>query len=473
MIFPVILSGGSGTRLWPLSRIDSPKQFLSLAGGKPMIVETAARISGPEFAAPLIVAGDSHRFHVAATMADADIDLEALILEPAPRSTAPAIALAAFYFANKHPQAIMLCCPADHVIGNPDEFRRAVLEARPAAEAGALVVFGIEPTGPETGFGYIRRGAPWRGDSTTLFDVDGFVEKPAQARAEEMIASGSHYWNAGIFLMRASAYLAELKRLQPDIHDACANAMHGAVPDLDFIRPEASAFEKCPSDSIDYAVMEHTDAAVVAPVKLDWSDIGSWNALYENTDADENGVVRIGDVMARDAANSYVRAESRLVACIGVRDLAIVETADAVLVAARDQAQDVKHIFDALSANNRREAAHHIHVDRPWGSFETLALGSRFQVKRIIVKPGGVLSLQKHHHRSEHWIVVEGTATVTIGEMVQLISENESVYIPLGEMHRMENPGKFPLVLIEVQTGSYLGEDDIVRFEDLYQRVAD
>ncbi len=469
MIYPVLLSGGTGSRLWPLSRTDSPKQFLSLSGEKPMIVETALRVSGRGFADPLIVAGDGHRFHAAACMADAGIELEALILEPVGRSTAPAIALAAHYLMARDPGAVMLCCPADHAIANPQEFRSAVKMALPAAQEGSLVVFGIEPTGPETGFGYIRKGEPCA--INTLFKVESFEEKPDRERAEEMLAEGGYFWNAGIFLMQASTFLEELQRLQPDIFEATKRAMQQARPDLDFIRPDAKSFKACPSLSIDYAVMEHTALAVVAPVKLQWSDIGSWNALHDNGAADEFGVVQLGDVMTVDTSDTYIRSESRLVACIGVSGLAVVETADAVLVANRNNAQDVKKIFDRLAKENRREAVHHNHVERPWGSFETLALGSRFQVKRIIVKPGGILSLQKHHHRAEHWVVVEGTANVTVGENVRLISENESTYIPLGEIHRLENPGKFPLVLIEVQTGSYLGEDDIVRLEDVYKRI--
>ncbi len=471
MIYPVLLSGGTGSRLWPLSRTDNPKQFLSLTGKKPMIVDTALRVSGPGFAKPVIVAGEGHRFHAAACMADAGIELEALILEPMGKSTAPAIALAAHYLVAKDPEAVVLCCPADHVITNPDLFHQSVRQAQSAAIAGALVTFGITPGGPKTGFGYIRQGARINNGTDDIYQVDGFVEKPDRTTAKEMLEQGGHLWNAGIFLMRASSYLAELKRLQPEIFETTRDAMQNSQPDLDFIRPDASVFETCPSLSIDYAVMEHTNLAVVAPVELSWSDIGSWDALYENGVADNNGVVAHGDVMAGDATDSYIRAESRLVACIGISNLAVIETADAVLVASRSRAGEAKDIFNRLSAENRREAAHHIHVDRPWGSFETLALGSRFQVKRIIVKPGAVLSLQKHHHRAEHWVVVEGTANVTIGNDVTLVSENQSTYIPLGEIHRLENPGKFPLVLIEVQTGSYLGEDDIVRLEDVYKRI--
>jgi mannose-1-phosphate guanylyltransferase/mannose-6-phosphate isomerase len=403
-------------------------------------------------------------------MAEANIELEALILEPVGRSTAPAIALAAHHMIKKDPEAVILCCPADHVIANPSVFVDVVTMALPAAQKGALVIFGIEPGKPDTGFGYIRQGKSL--DSTNkLFEVDGFVEKPDLQAAKNMLEIGGHLWNAGIFLMRADAYLDELKRLQPKIYEATRIAMRDAGPDLDIIRPAIDAFAACPSLSIDYAVMEHTDKALVAPARLQWSDIGSWDALYENGSADKDGVVSIGDVIMQQVKNTYIRSESRLVACVGVSDLAIVETADAVLVAHRDQAQNVKQIYEKLAAKNRREAMHHTHVDRPWGSFETLALGPRFQVKRIIVKPGGILSLQKHHHRAEHWIVVEGTANVTIGEEVRLISENQSTYIPLGEVHRLENPGKFPLVLIEVQTGSYLGEDDIIRLEDVYKRV--
>jgi mannose-1-phosphate guanylyltransferase/mannose-6-phosphate isomerase len=478
MITPVILSGGTGSRLWPLSRSDSPKQFLALHGDEPMIVETVRRTCGPDFAPAIVVAGEAHRFHVAACMAGAGLELAALILEPAARSTAPAIALAALQAIenrqNAEDASLILCCPADHVIGDVPAFLQAIKAARAAAENGSIVTFGITPSRPETGFGYIRKGAVINADATAdpVYRVDSFVEKPDKAKADTMLADGLHLWNAGIFLMRADVYLTELEAHAPAIASAARNAMAKSVNDLDFIRPDIQSFENCPSLSIDYAVMEKTSLAAVIPVDPQWSDIGSWDALFATGNPDEHGVVSRGDVITHGVTNAYLRGSNRMIACVGVSNIAVVDTPDAVLVVGRDQAQDVKHIFDRLKSEGRRETVHHTHVDRPWGSFDTLALGDRFQVKRIVVKPGGILSLQKHHHRAEHWVVVAGTARVTVGESVSLLSENQSTYIALGEVHRLENPGKVPAVLIEVQTGSYLGEDDIIRLEDLYNREA-
>ncbi|MEM7301381.1 MAG: mannose-1-phosphate guanylyltransferase/mannose-6-phosphate isomerase [Pseudomonadota bacterium] len=470
MTTPVILSGGTGSRLWPLSRSDNPKQFLNLHGDAPMIVETARRTRGDGFNDPIIVAGEAHRFHAAAAMADAEISLSALILEPAARSTAPAIALAAHLVNRQDPDGLILCCPADHVITDPGVLLSAIEEAKQAAQEGYLVTFGIAPDRPETGFGYVEQGDQL--SQSAVHVVRSFVEKPDRAGAEAMLENGGFLWNAGIFLMKASTYLEELKAFEPEIYSASAAAMDDAINDMDFIRPSIPAFKACPNVSIDYAVMERTDKAAVIPVALNWSDIGSWDAMLKLGDKDSDGNVLLGDVVGHGMENSYVNAQSRLVACVGTRDLAIVETPDAVLVADRSVTQNVKHIFDQLKAQGRREAVHHTRVERPWGSFETLALGQRFQVKRIIVKQGGTLSLQKHHHRSEHWVVVEGTARVTVGSEARLLAENESVYIPLGEVHRLENPGKVPVVLIEVQTGTYLGEDDIIRLEDIYNREA-
>jgi mannose-1-phosphate guanylyltransferase/mannose-6-phosphate isomerase len=470
-IYPVILSGGAGTRLWPLSRAVLPKQLLPLVSDKTMLQETALRVADwPELMAPVVVCGNEHRFLVAEQMREIGVAPLGILLEPAGRNTAPAVAAAAHFLAAIDPQAVMLVLPADHVIDNRDAFAAAVKRAALMVEEGALATFGIVPQGPETGYGYIHRGVAVEG-SDGCYQVDRFVEKPDRATAQEFLRDGGYYWNSGMFLFRAERFLAELIRFRPEIAAATEAAVRLGYSDLDFCRLHEDSFNACPSDSIDYAVMEHTEHAVVVPADIGWSDVGSWSALWEVQRRDGEGNTQRGDVYLDGVANSLVRAESRIVAVIGVRDLVIVETPDAVLVAHKDQVQRVKQVVEHLKSKQRTEHLHHTKVYRPWGHYEGIDSGDRFQVKRITVKPGEKLSLQMHHHRAEHWVVVSGTARVTCGETISLLSENESTYIPIGMNHRLENPGKVPLHIIEVQSGSYLGEDDIVRFEDIYQRA--
>jgi mannose-1-phosphate guanylyltransferase/mannose-6-phosphate isomerase len=467
MLVPVILSGGAGTRLWPLSRELYPKQLLPLVGEHTMLQDTVLRLAGLEAAPAVVVCNESHRFLVAEQLRVINAPPQAIVLEPVGRNTAPAIALAAHAaLAAAGPEALLLVLPADHVIRDAAAFRKAVEVAIVAARAGNLVTFGVVPKSPETGYGYIRRGAAagkaWR--------IERFVEKPVQARAEEFLASGEYYWNSGMFVFAARRYLDELQRLAPDIAAACERAIGAAARDLDFTRVDAAAFAECRSESIDYAVMEKTSAAVVVPLDAGWSDVGSWSSLHDACPQDADGNVRKGDVLTEDTQGCYLYAESRLVAAVGLRDHVVVETKDAVLVAPRDRVQDVKALVAQIKQRGRSEHLLHREVFRPWGSYDSLDNGERFQVKRLVVRPGGVLSLQLHHHRAEHWVVVSGTARITRGEEVFLLEENQSTYIPIGVRHRIENPGKIPLHIIEVQSGGYLGEDDIVRFEDQYGR---
>jgi len=467
MLTPVLLSGGVGTRLWPVSREGRPKQFLPLAGSLSMLQQTCTRVDGLDAGAPIVVCNDAHRFLVAEQLRDINAAPSALILEPAGRNTAPAIALAAIRALDSDPDAVLLVLPADHFIGDTDAFTEAVSRALPVAQQGRLVTFGVQPLGPETGYGYVRCGDAI---AEGVAELAEFVEKPDLETAQGYLSAGNYFWNSGMFLFRADRYLELLQTHQPAMHEACADAMAGATVDLDFLRPDPDAFLRSPADSIDYAVMEHTDAGAVATLDCGWSDIGAWSALWEVGEADTCGNVVEGDVLALDTRNSYLRSENRLLATAGVSDLVVVETADAVLVADRNQVQGVKDIVAALKAQGRSEATVHQRVFRPWGSYESLIVAERFQVKRIVVNPGQKLSLQKHFHRAEHWIVVSGTAEVTRGEAVFTLGEDESTYIPLGTLHRLVNPGKIPLELIEVQSGSYLGEDDIVRYEDVYGR---
>ncbi len=466
-LVPVLLSGGSGTRLWPLSREAYPKQFLPLAGARTLLQETWLRLQGLDVAAPLAVANEAHRFIVAEQLREVDGTPAALLLEPQGRNTAPAIAVAALEALRLHGgEAVLLVLPTDHVVRDAAAFRAAVETALPAARAGRLVTFGIVPHAPETGYGYIQ-AAPGEG----VRAVVRFVEKPDAARAAQYLAAGGYYWNSGMFLFGAQRYLQELERLQPAILASCRAALDGARRDTDFLRLDAAAFAGCPADSIDYAVMEKTTDAAVLAVDIGWSDLGSWSALWQVGEKDARGNAHCGDVLALDCRDTYAWSERRLVALVGLEDTVVVDTDDALLVARKDRVQQVKDIAQQLKRQQRSEAIWHRKVYRPWGSYDSIDAAERFQVKRITVKPGGTLSLQMHHHRAEHWVVVRGTARVTRGEEVFLLGENESAFIPLGTRHRLENPGKVPLELIEVQSGSYLGEDDIVRFEDQYGRT--
>ncbi|WP_448096578.1 mannose-1-phosphate guanylyltransferase/mannose-6-phosphate isomerase [Luteibacter yeojuensis] len=470
MIVPVILSGGSGTRLWPLSRKNRPKQFLALVGDTTLFQQTVQRTGKlGNTSAPIVVCSEDHRFTVAEQLQELGITGSAILLEPAARNTAPAIALAAMHAVQKDPDAVLLVLPADHLIGDETSFVEAVKRAAPLAMQDWLVTFGIRPEAPETGFGYIKRA---EAVSDSGFKVAQFVEKPNAETAAKYIESGDFDWNSGMFLFKASRYLEELQEYSPRIHAATAKVFASAQPDLDFVRFDKATMAEVPDDSIDYAVMEKTDSAAVVPVSCRWSDIGSWSALWDTADKDPDGNATNGDVIALDTRNTLVRTHDRhMVATIGLDDVVIVTTPDATLVATRDKVQDVKKIVDNLGNAGRSEHLAHRQVYRPWGSYDSIDMGERFQVKRIIVKPGSVLSLQMHHHRAEHWIVVSGTAEVTCGEKVFLLTENQSTYIPLGVTHRLRNVGKVPLELIEVQSGSYLGEDDIVRFEDVYGRA--
>ncbi len=469
MLIPVILSGGSGTRLWPLSRTLYPKQFLPLAGRRTMFQQTVARaMAVPGAQAPVILCNEEHRFLVAEQLRQISV-AATIVLEPLGRNTAPAAAVAALHAAGLAQDALTMVLPADHVIADEGAFARAVSAAVPAAQAGRLVTFGILPAHPETGYGYIKMGEELAGQDGVRA-VSAFREKPDLATAQAYVDSGEYIWNSGIFLFSAKTYLDELSRHAPKIVESCRAALERARRDMDFTRLDKEAFTACQDDSIDYAVMEKTRLAAVVPMDAGWSDVGSWRALWEIARRDGAGNAFHGDVVAQDTRDTYVRAEGRLVTTVGVTDLVVVETSDAVLVAAKDKVQDVKKVVDTLKKAGRSEATIHRKVYRPWGSYEGIDLGQDFQVKRITVNPGSTLSLQMHHHRAEHWIVVRGTARITKGDQEILLSEDQSTYIPLGTTHRLNNPGKIPLELIEVQTGSYLGEDDIVRLEDVYGR---
>jgi mannose-1-phosphate guanylyltransferase / mannose-6-phosphate isomerase len=471
-IVPIILCGGSGTRLWPMSRGGYPKQYLKLTSTLSLVQQTAKRLEGVDgIAAPIIVTNNEQRFLVAEQMRQTGVQPSAIVLEPFGRNTAPAIAVGAQLAIRDAGDALLLVLPSDHVILNEQVFVEIVQAASKVAADNQLVTFGIEPTSAHTGYGYIRAGASFDGEARA-HSVQAFVEKPDAATAGRFLSEGGYYWNSGMFMLKASTYLDELARHAPEIAEASAVSVERAKVDHDFIRIDAEAFERCPNVSVDYAVMEKTDrAAVIAAADLGWSDIGSWSALADIAEKDDAGNALLGDVFADDMSNSYVRAEHRMVAAIGLDNVVIVETADAVLVAHRDRAEDVKKIVQRLNDSGRQESVTHRRVVRPWGAYEGIDQGSRFQVKRIVVNPGAQLSLQMHHHRAEHWIVVKGTALVTNGGTESILSENQSTYIPLGVTHRLRNPGRIPLELIEVQSGSYLGEDDIVRFEDTYGRV--
>jgi mannose-1-phosphate guanylyltransferase/mannose-6-phosphate isomerase len=471
-IHPVILCGGSGTRLWPMSRGGYPKQYLALTGEHTLVQQTALRLKDiANVTAPIVVTNNEQRFLVAEQLRSIDVKSSAIVLEPASRNTAPAIAAAALLALRESPEALLLVLPSDHVIAGEAAFVKAAADAAHIAQDGYLVTFGITPTEPHTGYGYIRSGQKLV-DDTQTFAVDAFVEKPDAAKAEGFLAEGGYFWNSGMFMLKASTYMEELRRFEPEIARQAEVSLEAAQRDNDFTRLEAASFAASPNISIDNAVMEKTQrAAVVAVSDLGWNDIGSWTALADIANRDAQGNALLGDVLTDGVTNSYIRSEHRLVAAIGMDNVVIVETADAVLVAHRDRAQDVKKIVAKLNELGRHESVTHRRVVRPWGSYEGIDSGDRFQVKRIVVNPAAQLSLQMHHHRAEHWIVVKGTAVVTNGDKEIILTENQSTYIPLGVTHRLLNPGKLPLELIEVQSGAYLGEDDIVRLADGYGRA--
>lgn len=465
-IVPVILCGGSGTRLWPLSRESHPKQFVNLGDGRTLFKDTLKRIKAiPEIAEPIAICNEAHRFFATEEMKELDVRGQ-LILEPAPRNTAPAIALAAHALKDQD-DVLMLVLPADHYLENSQEFADAILSAVRLARAGKIVAFGVTPDTPATGYGYIRQGSKYADG----FEIAEFVEKPSRERAEAMLASGEYYWNAGIFMMSPQTYLQELENNAPDIAKACAKAMIKASRENGYLRPGEEAFLASPEDSIDYAVMEKTQNAAMMPLNIKWSDLGSWEAFFQQADKDEANNAIQGDVLVDGAHDCYLHSSGRLLTAVDVENLMIVETSDAVVVAHRQEGQKIKDIVNSLKKSGRYHYKQHPLVYKPWGSYEILALGDRFQVKRLIVNPGESLSLQYHHHRAEHWVIVSGTAQIGLDETEKLYTENQSVYIPIGCRHQLHNPGKVPLVLVEVQSGGYLGEDDIVRVKDNYGRI--
>ena len=474
MIIPVVLCGGSGTRLWPLSRSNVPKQFLPLVDEYSMFQNTLRRLNGIEVSRPIVLCNQEHRFMAAEQLRELDIAPLAIMLEPEGRNTAPAIAVAAQQALKVDSNPLLLVLPADHHVEDIPVFGQVVLRGRQLAEQGSLVTFGIVPQHPETGYGYIKKGpvipVSQEEGLPEAFQIDRFVEKPDLDTAREYLRTGQYCWNSGVFLFQAERYQQELKRYAPEIDTACQEAFDRAEVDLDFLRLDPKAFGSCPDLSVDYALMEKTEQGVMVSMDAGWSDLGSWDALWKVKAKDTAGNVSMGDVLTHDVQGSFLQANSRLLAVVGVREHIVVETADAIMVAPKHRVQDVKQLVSSLKRSKRPEASTHKKVYRPWGTYETMDLEERFQVKRITVKPGAKLSLQKHHHRAEHWVVVKGTAKITNGDTEILLSEDQSTYIPLGTDHRLENPGKIPLELVEVQTGSYLGEDDIVRMEDVYGR---
>jgi mannose-1-phosphate guanylyltransferase / mannose-6-phosphate isomerase len=468
-ITPVILSGGGGTRLWPLSRAAYPKQLLALGGGRSLLQETLLRVAGPGFAAPLVICNDDYRFLVAQQLQDLGAEGQ-VILEPVGRNTAPAAAVAALYAGRADPEALLLILPSDHAIADVAGFHAMVAAGAGAAAAGWLVTFGVTPDRAETGYGYVKRAEPLD-EAPGCFRVERFVEKPGAETAAAYLAGGDFAWNSGMFLVSARALLEEMVRLAPAIVTAGEAALAASEQDLDFLRLDAEAFAKSPSISLDHAVMEKTERAATVPVDIGWSDVGSWDALWRISLSDQDGNTLVGDVVSLDSTGSYLHSEKHLLAALGVKDLAVVATADAVMVCPRERAQEVRDLVALLDRAERPEAAHHRRVYRPWGSYESIDMGEGFQVKRLILLPGASISLQRHRHRSEHWVVVRGTAEVTRDEDTFELRANESSYIPVGAVHRLRNPGEEALHIIEVQCGDYLGEDDIERFEDIYGRA--
>lgn len=471
-LYPVILCGGSGKRLWPLSRQAYPKQLLPLASDRTMLQETVDRArSLVGLKAPLILCSEEHRFLVAEQLADVDVEPEAILCEPVSRNTAAALAAAASYLQERDPDAIMLALPADHFIGEKQAFAEAVFRAVGAAERGWLVTFGIKPSRAETGYGYIERGPRLEGGTTEIYTVKQFVEKPDAATAALLFADGTHFWNSGMFMLPVDVFLDQLGTHSPEVTEAARNAVSAGEIDTPYFHLDRQALAASPDQSIDYALMERTNRAVLIPADMDWSDIGSWNALRDIRQADEHGNVLQGNVVVNQVRNSFVHADGRLVTVLGLDDVVIVDTDDALLVSHSASVSEVGNLVQELKARHLPESSEHRRVHRPWGTYHSVETGSRFQVKHIEVKPGAQLSLQMHHHRAEHWVVVSGTARITCGTKTRILHENQSVYIPTGALHRLENPGHIPLHLIEVQVGSYLGENDIVRFEDDYGRV--
>jgi mannose-1-phosphate guanylyltransferase/mannose-6-phosphate isomerase len=469
LIHPFILSGGSGTRLWPLSRKAYPKQFLALTGGdKSLFQMSCERFDAPAFASPIILGGNDHRFIIAEQMREIGVKPASIVLEPVGRNTAPAAAIAALVAAERSEDALLLLAPSDHIIADPEAFRQTVMRGVPAARDGALITFGVTPTGPHTGYGYIEA----QGEGAALA-VKRFIEKPSQETAATYVASGNFYWNAGIFLASAQSLIAAFEAHAPEIIEGCRRALLRASVDLDFLRLDPQVYAAVPDISIDYAIMEKAQNVCCVPLTGKWSDLGAWPAIWEVVDKDGDGNAARGDVLFHDSKRSYGYSEAACLAVVGLEDVLVVATKDAILVASKEHAQSVKDVVDQLKQNGRPEVVFHKRVYRPWGWFEGLDRGDRFQVKRIMVKPGAQLSLQSHYHRAEHWIVVEGTLEVTVENQIQLLNENQSTYIPLGARHRLANPGRIPAYLIEVQSGSYLGEDDIVRYEDIYGRAAE